>query len=59
MVKRTSDQILLAMWTMIRPWQKFALSEYLKYDDCLWIFGGEGVSSDGYLNEYGDIIFSI
>ena len=30
----------------------------LEYNDCLWIFGGEGASPDGYLNEYGDSIFT-
>ena len=33
---------------MIQPWQRFALSECLEYEDyCLWIglFGGEGASN--------------
>ena len=25
----------------------------MEHDDCLWIFGADGVSLDGYLNEYG------
>ena len=37
---------------MIRPWLKFARSECLECDDCLWIFGGEGASVDGYLNDW-------
>ena len=27
---------------MIHPWQRFALSECLEYDDCILLFGGEG-----------------
>ena len=54
MVKGISDKILV----MIQPCWRFALSDCLEYDDCVWIFGGEAASPDGYLNEYGDFIFS-
>ena len=30
--------------------------ECLEYDDCLWTFGGSGVSPDGYLNKYGNYL---
>ena len=52
MVKGTSDQILVAIQIMIQPWWRFALSECLEYDDYLWIFDCDGVSLDGYLNDW-------
>ena len=47
----TSYYISVMIKIMIRPCQRFALSKFLEYEDCLWIFGGKGVSLDGYLNE--------
>ena len=36
----------MVIWITIRPWWRFALSECMEYDDCVWIFGGEGASPD-------------
>ena len=43
---------------MTQPWQRFVLSKFSEYDDYLWIFGGKGVSPNGYLKEYGDFFYS-
>ena len=51
------DLSLVVILIMIWPEWKFVLSECLEYDDCQWIFDDERVFSDGYLNEYGDIIY--
>ena len=37
---------------MIWPWQRLALSECWEYDECLWIFDGEGESQDGWLSDW-------
>ena len=41
----------------MQPWQMFVLSEFLEYEDSLWVFDGGGTSLDFYLNEYGDFIY--
>ena len=40
---------------MVWSWCRFALFEFLNYGD--WIFGGDCVSPDRYLNEYGEFIY--
>ena len=57
--KRNKWLNLVVILITILPWRRFALSECLEYDNCLWIFGGEGASPDGNLNEYGDDLLFI
>ena len=40
-------------WLSVAIWWR----RCLECDDCLWIFGCEGTSPDGCLNEYGDFIY--
>ena len=57
MIKEINNYIWVSIQITIMHWQRFALSVCLEYDNCLWIFGGEGASPDNYLNEYGDFTY--